>query len=109
MSYYDAYDMRHLRHQLDEVMAAQTADMMFPVRCTWCSGIYDVGKVEVTARYTDCSMWKAPCCGQHVFDAALVAVIDPYWWHDEVPETWRIPSGEFPIHAKALSIEEEAS
>lgn len=43
-------------------------DMTYPVRCTYCSGIYDLSKVEVTARYTDCSMWKAPCCGATVDD-----------------------------------------
>lgn len=42
--------------------------MFMPVRCTWCSGVYDAGKVEVIARYTDCSMWKAPCCGTTVDD-----------------------------------------
>lgn len=39
-----------------------------PVRCAHCSGIYDAGKVTVTARYTDCSMWNAPCCGRQVDD-----------------------------------------
>ena len=40
-----------------------TEGMRSPVRCRWCGGVYDLGKVTVTARYTDCSMWKAPCCG----------------------------------------------
>jgi hypothetical protein len=44
------------------------AEMFYPVRCTHCRKIYDAGKVEVTARYTDCSMWKAPCCGRTVDD-----------------------------------------
>jgi hypothetical protein len=39
-----------------------------PARCTWCGGVYDLGTVEVTARYTDCSVWKAPCCGTVVDD-----------------------------------------
>ena len=43
-------------------------EMMSPARCTWCGGIYDLGSVTVTARYTDCSMWKAPCCGRTVDD-----------------------------------------
>jgi hypothetical protein len=64
-SYYDIFGMRHHR---DDVEAELIADMMFPVRCTWCSRIYDVAKVEVTARYTDCSMWKSPCCGRVVDD-----------------------------------------
>lgn len=43
--------------------------MTSPVRCLRChNGVYDLGKVEVTARYTDCSMWKAPCCGSVVDD-----------------------------------------
>lgn len=42
---------------------------MFPVRCTHCrDGVYDLGKVEVTARYADCSMWKSPCCNRLVDD-----------------------------------------
>jgi hypothetical protein len=47
---------------------AEIADMHQPVRCTWCGGVYDLGKVKVTARYADCSMWKAPCCGNTVDD-----------------------------------------
>jgi hypothetical protein len=43
--------------------------MTDPVRCNRCgSGIYDLAAVEVTARYVDCSMWKAPCCGAQVDD-----------------------------------------
>jgi len=38
------------------------------VRCYHCGGTYDLGKVEVTGRYTDCSVWKAPCCGRTVDD-----------------------------------------
>jgi hypothetical protein len=33
------------------------------VRCTRCGKVYDLGMVEVTARYADCSMWKCPGCG----------------------------------------------
>ncbi len=48
---------------------AAIAAMTFPVRCLRCvRGVYDLGKVEVTARYTDCSMWKTPCCGAVVDD-----------------------------------------
>lgn len=47
----------------------EIADMYQPVRCLRChSGVYDLGKVTVTARYADCSMWKTPCCGQTVDD-----------------------------------------
>ena len=44
------------------------SDMFNPVRCTCCGNVYDLGKVEVTARYTDCSVWKAPCCQRVVDD-----------------------------------------
>lgn len=45
------------------------ANMFQPVRCNRCyRGVYDLGKVEVTARYADCSVWKTPCCGQVVDD-----------------------------------------
>lgn len=42
--------------------------MFHPGRCRWCGAIYDGGKVEVTARYADCSVWKAPCCGNTADD-----------------------------------------
>lgn len=43
--------------------------MASPVRCMRCHrGVYDLGRVEVTARYADCSMWKTPCCGAVVDD-----------------------------------------
>jgi hypothetical protein len=48
--------------------ARQVADMHQPVRCTHCGGVYDLGTVTVTARYTDCSMWKSPCCDLTVDD-----------------------------------------
>jgi hypothetical protein len=41
---------------------------MYDVRCAHCNGIYNVGDVEVTARYADCSVWSAPCCGRTVDD-----------------------------------------
>lgn len=42
--------------------------MTSPVRCTHCGGVYDLGRVTVTARYTDCSCWTSPCCKRPVDD-----------------------------------------
>ncbi len=47
---------------------ADIRDMFSPVRCAYCSTVYDLGKVEVTGRYTDCSVWKSPCCNRTVDD-----------------------------------------
>lgn len=58
-----AYGLRFLRWPQHDV-----AGMTLPVRCTHCAGVYDLGTVTVTARYTDCSMWKSPCCGRTVDD-----------------------------------------
>lgn len=38
------------------------------VRCTHCNGIYNLGGVETVARYADCTMFIAPCCGRTVDD-----------------------------------------
>jgi hypothetical protein len=57
---------RAVRIQLHE--EAEIESMTFPVRCAHCRRIYDLGAVEVTARYLDCSVWKAPCCGRTVDD-----------------------------------------
>jgi hypothetical protein len=38
------------------------------VRCLHCGGTYDLGKVTVVARYTDCSVWRTPCCDLTVDD-----------------------------------------
>lgn len=43
-------------------------DMFSPVTCAYCFTVYDLGYVEVTARYADCSMWKCPHCGMTVDD-----------------------------------------
>lgn len=51
-----------------EAETASTEGMFSPVRCTWCPKVYDLGTVTVTARYTDCSMWKCPGCGNTVDD-----------------------------------------
>jgi hypothetical protein len=56
------------RDLLNGFTADAIADMQQPVRCTWCGDVYDLGTVTVTARYTDCSGWKAPCCGIIVDD-----------------------------------------
>lgn len=39
------------------------AEMMCPVQCLHCRGIYSLTHVKVTGRYTDCSVWTSPCCG----------------------------------------------
>jgi hypothetical protein len=49
------------------VELADVSGMTSPVRCA-CGQVYDLGKVEVTARYLDCSVWKAPCCGRTADD-----------------------------------------
>lgn len=44
------------------------ADMFQPVRCLRCQGLYDLGTVEITHRYSDCTLWRTPCCKQAVDD-----------------------------------------
>ena len=59
-------DMRG-RILLDGTTQRDIEGMSQPVRCR-CGGVYDLGTVTVTARYADCSMWKAPCCGRESDD-----------------------------------------
>ena len=82
MSYgrYDVDELGRFRYIHD--MEA-TAGMTSPVRCR-CGQVYDLGKVTVTGRYTDCSMWKTPCCGITADDRK------PPWsvsWYTELPRT----------------------
>jgi hypothetical protein len=58
----DGYDGRSF------ALPAETEGMYSPVRCAYCRHVYDLGMVEVTARYSDCSMWKCPGCGAVVDD-----------------------------------------
>jgi len=44
----------------------EVRNMAYPVRCTHCHAIYDEGKVTVTDRYSDCSVWVSPCCRRTV-------------------------------------------
>lgn len=41
---------------------------MQQVRCSHCHRVYDIGKVEVLARYADCTVFKTPCCGREADD-----------------------------------------
>lgn len=50
---------------------ADTAGMHYPARCAHCGRVYDLAAVTVTARYADCSMWRAPCCGRLVDDRGV--------------------------------------
>ena len=56
-------------------MQEPIADMFKPVRCR-CGQIYDIGKVDIAARYTDCTMWRTPCCNQLADDRCEYA---PGW------------------------------
>lgn len=62
---------------------ADVTGMMFPARCLHCSTVYDLGKVEVTARYTDCSMWRCPGCKILVDDRKPPWGIRHYYELDE--------------------------
>ncbi len=64
MTFYDYYG-RNL-HDWEETRA-MVDGMTSPVRCR-CGAVYDLGKVEVLARYADCSVWKTPCCRRQVDD-----------------------------------------
>lgn len=62
----DRYRLDFLASMVEQ---EQIAGMVKPVRCNRCNrGVYDIGKVTVTARYADCSVWRAPCCGATVDD-----------------------------------------
>lgn len=60
-------DIHSIRRQKAMIQQEEIAEMFKPVRCT-CGQVYDLGKVEVTARYSDCSVWKAPCCARTTDD-----------------------------------------
>jgi hypothetical protein len=57
----EMYLVRVMREQ------ESTLGMSYPVRCN-CGQIYDMGRVEVYARYADCSCWMTPCCHRHEDD-----------------------------------------
>jgi hypothetical protein len=42
--------------------------MLVPVRCNHCRRTYDLCDGEPIARYADCTVFKAPCCGRTVDD-----------------------------------------
>lgn len=57
---YDAWGMPEPR--------VDTTGMFYPVRCLRCRHVHDGGKVEVIARYADCSVWECPGCGSQIDD-----------------------------------------
>lgn len=48
-------------------------DMFYPVRHISCGNVHDAGKVEIEARYLDCSVWRCPGC--------KVLIDDRPWTH----------------------------
>lgn len=66
-------DPRHYFDMHGLVVGRQhdVAGMMFPVECAFCGAAYDLGAVTVTARYSDCSCWKTPCCGRATDDRSV--------------------------------------
>ena len=38
------------------------------VICRFCHTEYDLGRVEVVARYAECTVFRTPCCGREVDD-----------------------------------------
>lgn len=61
MTDYNDFGLRVVRRGGDAPVADVTG-MFSPVRCAHCRHVYDVGTVEVVARYLDCSMWHCPGC-----------------------------------------------
>jgi hypothetical protein len=45
--------------------------MVSPVRCLHCRTIYDMGAVQTTGHYADCSTWRCPGCRLLVDDRCL--------------------------------------
>lgn len=45
-----------------------TEEMWHPVICNFCGKRYDLGRVEVTARYADATCFTTPCCGRQADD-----------------------------------------
>ncbi len=43
-------------------------DMLSPVRCRHCHGVYDLAKVEIVGRHLDCSIWHCPGCNLQIDD-----------------------------------------
>ena len=62
--------------EVREIEAARIQDMTFPVRCTSCNRIYDLGKLTEYGRYTDCTTWRCPGCKISVSDRPHA------WGHD---------------------------
>lgn len=62
-----AFDHRGVPVYLD----TDISEMLEPVQCKFCSHIHDAVKVEVTGRYSDCSMWKCPKCKRTLDDRPI--------------------------------------
>jgi hypothetical protein len=48
--------------------AEDIANMISPVRCTYCGEIYDLCDGKVNHRFADCTEFYTPCCNALVDD-----------------------------------------
>lgn len=49
---------------------------MMMYRCHSCNSIFNIGGVEVIARYSDCTVFKTPCCSRTVDDRQWKSLVD---------------------------------
>ncbi len=69
----------------------QSERMLIPVRCNHCHRVYDLaGPSERIARYADCDVFKAPCCGR---------TVDTRSWKS-FPDYQEWPHGQFGIYRR---------
>ena len=46
------------------------------VQCSWCHSTYDLTRVTVIARYSDCTVFESPCCHRQVDDRSWKSMPD---------------------------------
>lgn len=58
-------------HGFMQAIPVEAIGMMSPCQCS-CGSVFDLGMVEVIARYADASVFKTPCCGKTADDRSWV-------------------------------------
>lgn len=53
-----------------------TAGMLVPVRCNFCSQVYDLTKGKPIQRYADCTVFTTPCCNRRADDRSWKSLPD---------------------------------
>lgn len=65
---YSIFEPNGIIQSLNPINGEDVELMTSPVKCNYCGTTYDLTSVKVIHRYSDCTLFKTPCCDKMADD-----------------------------------------